>query len=185
MHQPNNLEVSKIKQVFKRSLLVIRKYTAGAIYNAVTIELMKNIFAENRPQFLDTCRPDRAVNCNVGEFIHNYECTNTEYRTILVREANHSFPSGHAALSFYVSLFMVWYLHYRCKDFKNQYLLKLLYLAIVTVAVFCSVSRVVDRRHYWWDVLGGTFLGIFFTIYTVGNFYLLFRKNCIILFLSV
>jgi membrane-associated phospholipid phosphatase len=133
----------------------------------MTIELMKNVISENRPQFLDTCRPDSAVNCTVGEFISSYNCTNTEYSRILVRESNHSFPSGHAALSFFVALFMVRYLQYRCKEVRNQYLLKLLYLLLVAVAVFCSFSRVYDRRHFWWDVAAGILLGVFFTFYTV------------------
>jgi membrane-associated phospholipid phosphatase len=128
---------------------------------------MKKVISENRPQFFDICRPDSAVNCTVGEYIASYNCTNTEYPRVILRDPNNSFPSGHAAFSFFVALFMIRYLQYRCKEVRNQYLLKFLFLLLVAMAAFCSFSRIYDRRHFWWDVAAGILLGVLFTFYTV------------------
>lgn len=31
----------------------------------------------------------------------------------------------------------------------------------------CSLTRIVDRRHHWWDVLGGMLLGASGAVYTL------------------
>lgn len=50
--------------------------------------------------------------------------------------------------------------------------------------VTCSLTRIGDNRHHWWDVLAGTVLGLFFGMLTVATLCRKFRferklqQNC-------
>ena len=34
----------------------------------------------------------------------------------------------------------------------------------------CSISRIIDKRHHWWDVLAGVIGGISLAVITVRNY---------------
>lgn len=50
----------------------------------------------------------------------------------------------------------------------GQFLKPLLVCVCLLWSVLCSLSRITDRRHHWWDVLAGAILGV------TGAFYALF-----------
>merc|ERR1719510_1975448 len=51
---------------------------------------------------------------------------------------------------------------------KYSYLWKhLLQMAFICFALLCSISRIIDRRHHWWDVLAGCVIGAIFACLTV------------------
>ena len=51
---------------------------------------------------------------------------------------------------------------------KYSYLWKhLLQMAFICFALICSISRIIDKRHHWWDVLAGMIIGILFGYTTV------------------
>ncbi|KYN07276.1 Lipid phosphate phosphohydrolase 3 [Cyphomyrmex costatus] len=94
-----------------RSKLIWRwygQYTAGILTLTFLCEAMKILIGEPRPHFLDTCKPREAANCT-NEYFISYTCTNTEVSTWFLNDSNKSFPSGHAALSVYTSIFLVFY----------------------------------------------------------------------------
>ena len=41
--------------------------------------------------------------------------------------------------------------------------------------ICCSVSRITDYRHFWWDVLAGGSLGVIFSMFTIRVFCKNFR----------
>merc|ERR1712079_115657 len=43
----------------------------------------------------------------------------------------------------------------------------LLQMVFICFALLCSISRIVDKRHHWWDVLAGVILGISLAVITV------------------
>lgn len=112
------------------------------------------------------------------EFVPSFNCTNTEYHYLIVRECNRSFPSGHAAISVFTSLFMIWYLQRRSQKIGRRWMVLLVQLLFVAWAVFCSISRITDKRHYWWDVLAGTLIGIVMTFYTCKGLCKSFNYLC-------
>lgn len=63
-------------------------------------EAAKVAFGEHRPHFLSTCVPDVGHNCESGEFLEEYKCTNNGITSYLLIDSSRSFPSGHASVSF-------------------------------------------------------------------------------------
>jgi membrane-associated phospholipid phosphatase len=99
-----------------------------------------------------------------SEYIEEYECTTTQFETVLKGDIFKSFPSGHAAVVSYVSIFLIWYLNKRLRNFGST----LVQIVIGVSTVYCSISRLLDRRHFWWDVLGGNLIAISTVSYAVS-----------------
>ncbi|XP_018304927.1 phospholipid phosphatase 1 isoform X2 [Mycetomoellerius zeteki] len=151
-----------------RSKLIWRwygHYAAGILTLILLCEVMKLLIGEPRPHFLDTCKPREATNCT-NEYFISYTCTNTEVSTWSIIDSNKSFPSGHAALSVYTSIFLVWYLQNRMPN-RTLFLKPWLQCLMSMWAVTCSITRVGDNRHHWWDVLIGNVLGLLFGLFVV------------------
>ncbi|XP_018362947.1 PREDICTED: phospholipid phosphatase 1-like isoform X2 [Trachymyrmex cornetzi] len=151
-----------------RSKLIWRwygHYAAGILTLTLLCEAMKVMIGEPRPHFLDTCKPREAANCT-NEYVISYTCTNTEVSTWSLNDSNKSFPSGHAALSVYTSIFLVWYLQNRMPN-RTLFLKPWLQCLVSMWAVTCSITRVGDNRHHWWDVLIGDVLGLLFGLFVV------------------
>ena len=59
-----------------------------------------------------------------------------------------------------------WYLQRRLPD--RTFLLKPWLQCIISMwTVICSLTRIGDNRHHWWDVLAGVILGFAFSMLTV------------------
>lgn len=122
-----------------------------------------------RPHFLHTCAPDAAQNCTIGEYIPSYTCLNTgEFTSFMVSDSSLSFPSAHAGSSTFTSLFCTYYIHMRFTPNRKGFLLKPLVMSLsIAWALVVTVSRVVDRRHHWWDCVAGCILGLSVVMYTI------------------
>lgn len=105
---------------------------------------------------------------NFSEFIRNYECTASNSMNSL-SQSTKSFPSGHATLSFFLVLFLIWYIERKTRKLNIRYSVSLVYVLLIAWAIFCSASRVTDHRHHWWDVAVGSIYGILTAIYTVRS----------------
>ncbi|XP_077268693.1 phospholipid phosphatase 1 isoform X2 [Temnothorax americanus] len=140
-------------------------YGAGITTLTLVCEIMKLLIGEPRPHFLDTCKPREADNCT-DEYVSSYTCTNTEFSNWFVSDSSKSFPSGHSALSVYTSIFLVWYLQNRLPN-RTLFLKPWLQCLMGMWAVTCSMTRVGDNRHHWWDVLAGDVLGLLFGLFVV------------------
>lgn len=140
-------------------------YTIGAVTLLFICDVMKILIGEPRPHFLDTCRPREAENCT-DQYVRSYTCTNTVDSDWFVSDSSKSFPSGHAALSVYTTIFLVWYLQNRLPN-RTMFLKPWLQCLISLWAVTCSLTRIGDNRHHWWDVLAGSIFGVIFSIVTV------------------
>ncbi|KAL0112880.1 hypothetical protein PUN28_012258 [Cardiocondyla obscurior] len=142
-----------------------RHYFAGLATLTLVCEIMKVLIGEPRPHFLDTCKPREAANCT-DEYVSSYTCTNTEFSNWFINDSYKSFPSGHSAFSVYMSIFLVWYLQNRLPN-RTLFLKPWLQCLMGVWAVVCSMTRVGDHRHHWWDVLAGDVLGLMFGLFVV------------------
>lgn len=72
------------------------------VYGMVLLftEAAKVAFGEHRPHFLTTCAPDVGHNCENGNFVEEYKCTNEDVSKYFLVDSSRSFPSGHASVSF-------------------------------------------------------------------------------------
>ncbi|CAK9813653.1 Phospholipid phosphatase 1 [Anthophora plagiata] len=150
-------------------------YSIGIIALTFICDVMKTLIGEPRPHFLDTCRPREAINCTDG-YVDTYTCTNTIDSDWFVSDSSKSFPSGHSALSTFTTIFIVWYLHSRLPN-RTFFLKPWLQCMTCLWAVICSLTRIGDRRHHWWDVLAGGTLGFAFSVLTVSVQCRKFRLN--------
>ncbi|XP_063239393.1 phospholipid phosphatase 3-like isoform X2 [Bacillus rossius redtenbacheri] len=151
----------------RRSLAWFWEYLVGLVVLLMLIDVAKILVGEPRPHFLDTCRPDAAVNCTSGRYIADYECTNKEMSFWWVQDSSRSFPSGHTATSVYMALFMMSFLQRRVPRPGPCLLLPWLHCVCLVWAMLCSFSRITDHRHHWWDVLAGGVMGVFGAVFTV------------------
>ncbi|XP_066582230.1 phospholipid phosphatase 1-like isoform X2 [Prorops nasuta] len=141
-------------------------YLVGLTILALVCEIMKVLIGEPRPHFLDTCKPREAVNCTTNSYIDKFTCTNNLDTYWFVSDASRSFPSGHSALSVYSSFFLAWYLEKRLPT--GIVLLKPWLQCLVCLwCVTCSLTRITDKRHHWWDVLSGIVMGLTFSAFVV------------------
>lgn len=102
------------------------------------------------------------------EFVYEFTCTNTDISSFNMRQGRRSFPSGHASMSVFQAIFTCWYLQRRfCRNNVNFGVLFIQFLTL-SWAIVCSISRITDYRHHWWDVLTGAVLGLIFAVFTVS-----------------
>uniref|UniRef100_A0AAG5DV61 Phosphatidic acid phosphatase type 2/haloperoxidase domain-containing protein n=1 Tax=Anopheles atroparvus TaxID=41427 RepID=A0AAG5DV61_ANOAO len=141
-----------------------KSYGRGLITLLVIIGTIKIFLGELRPHFLYTCKPD--VACKGNEFVTSYNCTNDDESQYFVRDASKSFPSGHSAMSVFEAIFMIWYLERRVPRLRSVFSIPLVQMMLMCWATFCSLSRITDHRHHWWDVLAGTIAGTLAAIIT-------------------
>jgi len=151
-----------------QSLAWYREYLSGLLIVFFLTCVGKVLVGEPRPHFLDTCKPFQAFNCTSG-YVSSYTCTNLDVSNIRLRDASKSFPSGHASLSVYFFTFSAWYLQQRLVGVSSL-VVAWLQVMFLTWALVCSVTRITDHRHHWWDVLAGTVLGACLGVYTVYHF---------------
>lgn len=141
----------------------LRHYVLGLELVSVAVEMVKSLVTELRPHFLDSCRPDwDKLDCSQG-LVTRYECANEE-AWILV-DMYKSFPSGHAALAFYLFTFMAMYSEFRLSppsspSRRSRGWSRGLTACLFLLACLTSASRIYDRRHHVVDVLTGTLLGL-------------------------
>lgn len=151
------------------------EYLSGLLIVFFLADIAKLLVGEPRPHFLDTCQPHQAINCSSG-YIAKYECTNVDLSFWRVKDASRSFPSGHAAISVYLFTFTAWFLERRMSG-VGRIVVAWLQVLVLVWALVCSLTRITDRRHHWWDVLAGSVLGVLVGMYTVRTFCCDFRLS--------
>ncbi|KAK7864693.1 hypothetical protein R5R35_010952 [Gryllus longicercus] len=152
-----------------------REYLLGLGLVLLVTDFAKLLVGEPRPHFLHTCRP----NCTAG-YIVDFNCTNTDFSHWFIQDSTKSFPSGHASISIYTAFFLVWFLQRRLV--KSSWLLvPWLQSLCILWALVCSLTRITDHRHHWWDVLAGAVVGIALGVFTVMVFCRSFTELPVIL----
>lgn len=102
-------------------------------------------------------------NCTAGEFVYNFECTNTNAFKFWTDDASMSFFSGHALIGAYPAFFLIFYFQLRMRI--SRFVRSLLQIVLSMIAYFVGISRVFDNRHWITDVIVGGILGILFAIH--------------------
>ncbi|XP_039759504.1 phospholipid phosphatase 2-like isoform X1 [Pararge aegeria] len=160
---------TKLNYVSRKTAILYRNYIYGLFFNLMTVEVMKGITGNPRPTFFDICEPDTLKTCNGSEYVSTFQCTSTRFAKWYQTDSYHSFPSGHTSLSVYCGLFMAWYLQQRAFNWRHRtvFLVPLAQLLCITYTAVCSLTRITDHRHHWWDVLVGAGIGVITLLFTV------------------
>lgn len=154
---------------------MLRRYLVGLLLVTTATQLLKDAVAEKRPYFLDACKPvfrnqrNATLLCQASmvavlptvttgsPLITDYVCSGPPRDVI---RAFDSFPSGHSSVSCFVGFFLVGYLVWRGDAVAPAAARVLLVALLIASAVAVSLSRIVERMHFWWDVGVGGALGL-------------------------
>lgn len=176
-------------------LVSMIKLIVGFLFGAgcaqTLTEVCKYTIGRFRPHFFDVCRPDwSSIDCGTDmhpKFITNYTCLgnaelfpNEAESEARIRDAQLSFSSGHACLSFQAMIFVILYLQARFTQRdrpSTTIVVALLQFAAFVFAFYTSLSRISDYKHHPGDVLFGGILGTTVQIVNVNFLMKLFTKE--------
>ncbi|XP_068894805.1 phospholipid phosphatase 1-like [Tenebrio molitor] len=163
------LKENSLKKInFGTVWIYYKRCFIGSMFVLLITEILKGVVKEPRPHFLDSCKPNSNEICQAGSLVFEYNCTNDHLSTFYKNDLTRSFPSGHTSISIFISLFCSYLIHIRIPSKSVRFLTKPFLIAIcLSWSLLCSLSRITDRRHHWWDVLGGAALGICGALYTL------------------
>ncbi|XP_060526639.1 putative phosphatidate phosphatase isoform X2 [Cylas formicarius] len=143
-------------------------FVLGVVLVGAITEIAKSIIGEHRPDFFDVCKPDTSVNCTEGVYIYTFTCTNNEFGTMDLVDASRSFPSGHSSIAWFIAIYCAYIIQVRLPVKTTGSFFKIFMIVVcVSWGSLCSLTRITDRRHHWWDVLFGTVIGILGAMYVI------------------
>ncbi|KAF4519083.1 hypothetical protein B566_EDAN001675 [Ephemera danica] len=148
---------ARAKRGLRHAWVWYREYLLGLVFTLLIVDVAKVIVGEPRPHFLDSCKPDVALDaaaCKAAAspsgYVENFKCTNEELSSYVVNDSTRSFPSGHAAVGVYGALFLI--------------------SLCVVWAMVCSFTRISDHRHHAHDVAVGAFIGALVAALLIRNY---------------
>ncbi|OQR66815.1 putative phosphatidate phosphatase-like [Tropilaelaps mercedesae] len=149
--------------------ICIGNFLYGAALTMMTVELGKKIAGRLRPHFIDACRPT-----NFAQFCESSKAQ--QYTVDLIcsnrrgeMNARESFPSAHAAASFYIAIYLLTYLQLRMswKSAIVPIMRPTIQFAFIQVAFVIALTRVRDHYHFYSDIAAGAILGTFSALITM------------------
>ncbi|XP_016926586.2 putative phosphatidate phosphatase [Drosophila suzukii] len=138
----------------------------GLLLTFDATEVGKYTIGRLRPHFLAVCQPQLSDGSlcsdpvNLHRYVENYECVGEGFTVEDVRQGRLSFPSGHSSLAFYAMVYVALYLQRKITWRGSKLSRHFVQFALVMVAWYTALSRVMDHWHHWSDVLSGSLLGV-------------------------
>ncbi|EDW19686.1 putative phosphatidate phosphatase [Drosophila mojavensis] len=147
----------------------LRWFILGYAAESLLKDMGKNVIGRLRPHFFEVCRPQLPDNGYCTDEVHRsggvyhtvYRC-NTDLSGAteeMLADTHVSFPSGHSSMAFYGMVFMALHLERIRWPLPGSLLRPVCQLFCVFLASFVGLSRVMDYKHHWSDVLAGSLLG--------------------------
>ncbi|KZV63858.1 acid phosphatase/Vanadium-dependent haloperoxidase [Peniophora sp. CONT] len=137
----------------------------------VIVQFTKITVGRPRPDLLSRCNiPEGTVDPPYG--LTTWEICNQPDESVL-KDGFRSFPSGHAGFSFAGLGFMAFYLAGKVHLFDNRGHAPKAWLSLAPLAgaALVAISRTMDYRHHWQDVLVGGALGLFVSYFAYRQYY--------------
>ncbi|XP_047516661.1 phospholipid phosphatase homolog 1.2 homolog isoform X1 [Pieris napi] len=157
--QQCNHEIAK-----KQAFCWFKEYLYGFLLNLTIVQALKLIVGSPRPHFFETCEPNEALTCEESEYVSSYTCTTANW----LKQSNKSFPSGHTSLAVHAAVFITYYLYRRGRKLNSK-IVSTVQIVSLSSAALCSLSRIWDRRHHWWDVIAGAVIALLLLVYTIST----------------
>lgn len=134
-------------------------------------DVVKIATGRPRPDFLDRCQPaagsvDPPLGVSNGTI-----CTQTDHA--IMKDGWKSFPSGHSSFSFAGMTFLALWLSGKLHIFdgKGQVYKGFLCVSPLLASSLVAISRTMDYRHHWSDVLTGALVGLGFALFSYYQYY--------------
>ncbi|XP_003737621.1 phospholipid phosphatase 2 [Galendromus occidentalis] len=160
------LRVPKLVQCL---YLSIGNFLYGSALTMITVEFGKKTVGRLRPHFFEACKATNLQEiCDpsrLNQFVYDVKCSNLK-NEITARE---SFPSAHSAATFYIAVFLLFYLQSRMSWPSNllPILRPTVQMIFVQIAFVVGLTRVRDHYHHYSDVAVGALIGTICAIITV------------------
>ncbi|KAH9966584.1 phosphatidic acid phosphatase type 2/haloperoxidase [Russula dissimulans] len=135
--------------------LVLSLSLAGAFTQAIKVTV-----GRPRPDLLSRCNPDQGVVDPTFGLSTAAICHQSDRQ--ILNDGFRSFPSGHSSLSFAGLTFLSLYIAGKLHLFDTRGHAPKAWISVLPLfgAALVAISRTMDYRHHWHDVLAGSFLGI-------------------------
>ncbi|KAF8652691.1 hypothetical protein AX16_004196 [Volvariella volvacea WC 439] len=143
----------------------------GLSVSGVITQFVKITVGRPRPDLVDRCRPPPGTRDPEFGLSEWTICTNTD--AYILRDGFRSFPSGHASLSFAGLGFLAFYIAGKLHLFDRRGVAGKAWLALgpFAAAALVAISRTMDYRHHWQDVLVGSLLGTVCSYFSYRQYY--------------
>jgi diacylglycerol diphosphate phosphatase/phosphatidate phosphatase len=138
----------------RRSFLELHAAASTAVQGGsvqfIFVEIGKALAVRYRPDFLSRCT-------SLGA---NGECQNADAH--ILREGHKSFPSGHASAAFFGMAILSLYLAGKLRILHGRRSFSKLIVCVspLLVAYWVAISRTLDNRHHFSDIIAGSAIGI-------------------------
>lgn len=158
-----------------RSLWDFHNSTLGLILSlALTgafTQFVKITVGRPRPDLIDRCQPPPGTVDPPFGLTAWQVCTQTDIP--LLRDGFRSFPSGHSSLSFAGLGFLAFYIAGKLHLFDRRGHTGKAWLSLAPFAgaAMVAISRTMDYRHHWQDVLVGSILGTTIAYFSYRQYY--------------
>ncbi|CUA74169.1 putative diacylglycerol pyrophosphate phosphatase 1 [Rhizoctonia solani] len=146
--------------------LVLGLATTGAVTQVVKVTV-----GRPRPDAIARCKPAQNPEGNGYGLVTTAICTQTD--AYIMKDGWRSFFSGHSSLSFAGLGFFSFYLAGKLHLFDERGHTGKAWIALtpLTGALLVAISRTMDYRHHWQDVLVGSVVGLVFAYFAYRQYY--------------
>ncbi|KAG8722401.1 hypothetical protein FRC08_002882 [Ceratobasidium sp. 394] len=135
-------------------------------------QLVKVTVGRPRPDLIDRCQPmSGARDMSPYGLVSVNICTQTDHARL--KDGFRSFFSGHSSLSFAGLGFLSFYLAGKMHLFDERGHTGKAWIALtpLTGALLVAISRTMDYRHHWHDVLIGSLVGLALSYFSYRQYY--------------
>ncbi|KAJ6630630.1 phosphatidic acid phosphatase type 2/haloperoxidase [Mycena sp. CBHHK59/15] len=124
-----------------------------------------------RPDVIDRCRPMAGAMDPIYGLSNSSICTQTD--SALMIDGFRSFPSGHSSLSFAGLGFLAFFMAGKLHLFDERGYAAKAWVSLVPFAgaALVAISRTMDYRHHWQDVLVGSIVGTVVAYFSYRQYY--------------
>ncbi|KAG9127907.1 hypothetical protein FRC07_007753 [Ceratobasidium sp. 392] len=147
--------------------LILGLATTGAVTQVVKVTV-----GRPRPDAIARCKPmDGAHDHAVFGLVTTAICTETD--AYMMKDGWRSFFSGHSSLAFAGLGFLSFYLSGKLHLFDERGHTGKAWIALapLTGALLTAVSRSMDYRHHWQDIVVGSIVGLVFAYFSYRQYY--------------
>ncbi|KAK7014982.1 lipid transport protein [Favolaschia claudopus] len=147
--------------------LILGLSITGSVTNIVKITV-----GRPRPDMLDRCQPISGSVDPIYGLSNSSICTLASNSSKLI-DGFRSFPSGHSSLSFAGLGFLAFYLAGKLHLFDERGYAAKAWASLLPFvgAALVAISRTMDNRHHWQDVLVGSILGTVVSFFCYRQYY--------------
>ncbi|XP_070566070.1 phospholipid phosphatase 1-like [Ptychodera flava] len=151
-----------LKTALYNFIRVYGLFVYGWFIHTLWVMTTKGVLVTPRPHFIESCKPDMSKVTGSDSLVPLSVCTANEKT---MKDATGSFPSGHAAIACYACFFWLFYAQTKLPSNTPKMVTAFLQGVTLMVSFLSSVTRIVDNRHSWSDVIVGVIFGVLLAVW--------------------